>query len=477
MARPIRWDNVNVPSAGGALSAFDSGADRISQSIEQLRSLAQEQTQVNQANYENQRERNTADIIDQLNRATTQDALSGVDFDQFGNQVRRSDLNQAFTQNTDRIRTEERQQRIDDLNQAEYNLSEQRFNLQKDEYDRSKQAWGNPVEMYQSDGTTQYVQFNDLGEQRVIDGFGRPVPVKTGKGATAQNSLWLSNVGAEARNSGRFTDPTEFRNYLTQQADSQGVPINPNDVDREVKLLENRTGLTESEQRYLTNLETSGKQALTEFDSQLAAMDAAFLEKTHFPANIATLSEGEPVNVLKLDGESDASTQTYGKLWNSETSPRELLGVIVNNTGKSQLTENQLNWLVSESLRPDGSIDKSALEQISKNYGNLLKDGSRLAMFAKYNTERENMRQTLQNQLSEAHTDAASKFKSDRLRNSRSVIPPEVRFNVSDASALNNFIPEDKKKESAVRTGVNPFRAPVTDGFSTGQFSYPLNIR
>ncbi|EPQ8264815.1 hypothetical protein ACUWN6_001961 [Vibrio alginolyticus] len=93
----------DLASQGNPSNTFDTGADRISQSIEQLRSLAQEQTQVNQANYENQRERNTADIIDQLNRATTQDALSGVDFNQFGNKVNQTAINQVFGSRQDTL--------------------------------------------------------------------------------------------------------------------------------------------------------------------------------------------------------------------------------------------------------------------------------------------------------------------------------------------------------------------------------------
>lgn len=108
MARPIRWDNIQVPSDGGAGRTFDAGADRISESINNLRQLAQEQTAINQTNYENQKEANTQNIIDQLNRATSQEALSSVGVGQYGNQVDRGAVNEAFRTGSNRIAANER---------------------------------------------------------------------------------------------------------------------------------------------------------------------------------------------------------------------------------------------------------------------------------------------------------------------------------------------------------------------------------
>ncbi|TOD58354.1 hypothetical protein [Vibrio parahaemolyticus] len=93
----------DLASQGNPSNTFDAGADRISQSINDLRALAQEQTAVNQANYEAQKERNTANIIDQLNRATSQEALRGVDTNQFGNQVDQPAINQFFGSRQDTL--------------------------------------------------------------------------------------------------------------------------------------------------------------------------------------------------------------------------------------------------------------------------------------------------------------------------------------------------------------------------------------
>lgn len=272
MARPIRWDNVNVPDAGGALGAFNSGADRISQSISDLRALAQEQTNVNQTNYEAQKERNTANIIDQLNRATSQEALTGVDTSGFGNQVDQSAINQVFGSRQDVLTDRAQEERkFNNL------LEQQKINNDRD--DRRLQLEQQRTNQYGFKYENGQILREDPNTGRVEHIGTYTVPPKTTNTAAGiqQYKDMLSSSYRTLETLKRFEgDSSAYGDFLTTQLASRKDLSNDeaNKVREEaLKFHEEyyNSWTPEQRQTYETQ-ERYGLQALKQFEGEMEAI-------------------------------------------------------------------------------------------------------------------------------------------------------------------------------------------------------------
>ncbi|MCM2973724.1 hypothetical protein [Larsenimonas suaedae] len=105
MAQPITWRNVTAPSTQGASSLFQGAQQSLDNSLGALGRLVDREQKTNRANWENQRNNNTQDVLNQLgqfqsvdeyNAARESGALAQLQ-NRFGRQVDQSAVRQAMT--------------------------------------------------------------------------------------------------------------------------------------------------------------------------------------------------------------------------------------------------------------------------------------------------------------------------------------------------------------------------------------------
>ncbi|WAI96135.1 hypothetical protein [Vibrio phage vB_VhaP_PG11] len=479
MARQIRWDNINVPNAGGALGAFDAGASRISQSIGELQGLAQEQTRINQLNYDNQAERNTANLIEQLNQAGSSDALKEIDFEQYGNQVDREMLNAAFSQNQERLtrasnRAEDvafREQQREDT-QAHRKIVNQ---LAADKWDVEKKSWGQPVQMYKKDGTTEYVQFNKAGEKRIVDGFGKPVP-----GSKLKPEAAFNNLGIQLRKSGEYTDPKAYAAALTRAGDDLGLNVRPEWVDAQTKLFENSSGVLSGQETVLNTTQTNGQLALDNLDSQLNVADQQFQKEVGWPADLFELSKGTRIK-LGNTGEVAADTNWFsGNVKDVGAS----IATIRDAFGGRVPTEEEVNYLVQASMTTSGfanensTIQTSILKELATQYIGAITDPNVAQIFSDYTKRKEGLRTDLTQQIEQAHTGLSTQFKEGNLKGQAlDLTPRDFEPNVTNEDLMREVLGKagqivELGKEVKRPAQSNTTQAPLASGSAWGGFRH-----
>lgn len=373
MARPIRWDNVQVPSAGGALGAFDAGADRISQSINDLRSLAQEQTNVNQTNYEAQKERNTANIIDQLNRATSQEALSGVDSSQFGNQVDQTAINQVFGSRQDTLidRNLEQQKFQNVLEQQEINndLNDRKLQLQQQQANQYGFKYENG-QILREDPNTGRVEH--IGNYTVP-----PKTTNTAAGIQQQKDL-LSSSYRTLETLKRFEgDANAYGDFLTTQL-AKRTDLSTEEANKvrteALKFHEEYYNSWSPEQRQtFETQERYGQQALKQFEGEMEAIQEE-----------AAQTLGARPEVFNYRNDTETSLETVSKRyaprleWALDSGKEvfaDYLGVAKQELGDREPTGAEMAYILGRADRnKTGWLSESNIRDATREYYNLITD-------------------------------------------------------------------------------------------------------
>lgn len=421
MARPIRWDNVQVPDGSDAIRAFDSGADRISQSISDLRALAQEQTAVNQANYENQKNNNTQNIIDQLNRATSRDALSGVNTDQFGNQVDRGAINQAFTGRQDTIVDREAQTARQDLEQQKFNNLIEQQKINNDRADRQLQLDQRKVNQYgfRYEGGQIFRENPNTGKVEPVGTY--TVPTKTtntSTGVAQQKNLLSSSLTSLETLHSFGGDVNAYGDFLTtklaERSDLSAAEKNKVREDA-VKFHEEYYNTWTPSQR--TSFETQqryGQQALKQAEGEFNAMQET-----------ASQALGARPEVFAYDKDDSLSVEQASKLhedafgwWGSSGKERlaDLYQTASETLGKAP-TGKEFDYFLTKARSENNYVSGSNMADVVNDYKALIGDGQKRSMAHKVLNLMDNANAELMNQISKNEGRIIRKVRSGKASN------------------------------------------------------------
>lgn len=279
MARPIRWDNIQVPSDGGAGRTFDAGADRISESINNLRQMAQEQTAINQANYENQKEANTQNVIDQLNRATSQEALSGVDVNQFGNQIDRGAINESFRTGSDRLDARARDDAKFDLETNKFNNLLEQQKINNDRADRQLALDQQKANQYgfKYEGGQIFREDPNTGKVESVGTYKLPVKnTNTATGLKLSQNLMTSQYTDLTTMKSFGGSAEDYSDFLTTQlAERTDLDVNAKNKIREeaIKFHEDYfNNWTPDQRRTYETQQRYGVQATSQLQGEMASI-------------------------------------------------------------------------------------------------------------------------------------------------------------------------------------------------------------
>lgn len=412
MARPIRWDNVQVPNTGGALGAFDSGADRISQSISDLRALAQEQTAVNQANYETQKQNNTQNIIDQLNRATSQDALSGVDMNQFGNQVDLASVNQAFSQRGDTLQNREFEQtKFDNLLQQQEitnDLASRRLQLdaQKANQFGFKYEAGQIFRENPNTGKVEPVGTYALPPKS----SGTAAGIKLAKDIATSNLIDLSTIKSFGG------DATAYGNFLAKRIPELNLGAEEAVKVRE-KALEfhesyfndwgpKEQGLFDTQQRY-------GKQALAQLDNEMEAFQETAAQTLGVRPEVFTYQSDDTLDVSKVKKDREGE---FGHLFSGGPSRMGKMYQVVSETLGKAPTGKEFDYFLTKASSQSTYVSESDMADVVRDYKNVISDSESIQKANSVLNLMDNVQSSIANQIKSKEASITRKIRSGKAK-------------------------------------------------------------
>lgn len=413
MARPIRWDNVQVPDAGGALGAFDAGADRISQSISDLRSLAQEQTAVNQANYENQKENNTQNIIDQLNRATSQEALSGVDVNQFGNQVDRNLVNQIFSERGDTLQNREfeqtkfnnllEQQEIsNDLAERRLQVDQQRANQYGFRYENGQIFRENP--------NTGKVE--PAGTYTVAPkSSGTATGIKLARDLATSNLIDLSTINSFGG------DATAYADFLAKRIPELGLgaeeanKVRKEALDFHEEYFNNwgpkQKATFDAQQRY-------GKQAVAQLDNEFEAFQEAAAQSLGVRPEVFTYRTDDSLDVSKVMKNRE---NEFGWLLSGGESRMGKMYQLASETLRRAPTGKELDYFLTRANAENSYVTDGDMVDVVQRYQDKISDPESIKKASDVLNLMDNVQATVTNQIQQRENALKRKIRRGKAEN------------------------------------------------------------
>lgn len=327
----IRWDNINSPNFGSANSLLQSGQEGITQGLEQLQGLAQEQTELANINYDTGKQQNTDDLVNQLMKADTQEALNQVDLEVFGQKVDGQQLNQAFAQ---------RQGDLEDQANADrnYQLSSDKF--QQDIYEfgelqkHRQNELDHRMQMDQANLAVNQAKLKNTNNKKAIKQFNLMVD------NTANDAIKLHPEGKQ-----------EYLNYMNKLL-SGSNQFTASEITKKLGeydvLYDGYYAMTPDQQTVFNEQQTTNTATMEAVNSKLDQYDGQISEIIGTPVDVFNYANDDSVGITDVKAKwKDANVNG---IWAGEMDVDAAYNTITRELGRPP-TGKELEHMLTEASR------------------------------------------------------------------------------------------------------------------------------